>query len=162
MVSVSAVSYSFIKYLFQSFARDMDRQSRTRYAHLAKYLKNENLEEFFRTVNSIFASISYTLKTEKNEAYFHTCFYLMVSASGMNAASEVITSRGRIDLLVEFDDKIYIIEFKCNQTADAGLAQIRENGYAEPYEKTGKKLILMGINFSSEKKNVEEWKAETL
>ncbi len=81
----------------------------------------------------------------------------MVSASGVNAQSEVITSRGRIDLVVEFDDKIYIIEFKCGQSAKAGLKQIKEKGYAEIIQKTGKKLILMGINFDSEKKNAAEW-----
>jgi hypothetical protein len=80
----------------------------------------------------------------------------------VNAQSEVITSRGRVDLVVEFDDKIYIIEFKCDQSADAGLKQIKEKGYGEKYKKDGKKLILMGINFSSEKKNVEEWKTDSL
>ncbi len=151
------VKKSFLKHLFHSFSRDMETSMRSKYIRLAKYLNNENLNDFFETINSIFASVSYTLKTQKNEAYFHTLFYLMVSASGVNAQSEVITSRGRIDLVVEFDDKIYIIEFKCGQSAKAGLKQIKEKGYAEKYKKTGKKLILMGINFSSEKKNVAEW-----
>jgi Holliday junction resolvase-like predicted endonuclease len=84
----------------------------------------------------------------------------MVSASGMNVSSEVITSKGRIDLVVEFEKKIYIIEFKCNQSAKAGIKQIKNKGYAEKYGQTNKKLILMGINFSSENKNVEEWKIE--
>ncbi len=154
------VKKSFLKHLFYSFSRDMETSMRSKYARLAKYLKNENLNDFFETINSIFASVSYTLKTQKNEAYFHTLFYLMVSASGVNAQSEVITSRGRIDLVVEFDDKIYIIEFKCDQSAKAGLKQIKENGYDEKFRKTGKKLILMGINFNSEKKNAEEWEIE--
>ncbi len=82
----------------------------------------------------------------------------MVSASGVNAQSEVITSRGRVrSCCCPFDDKIYIIEFKCDQSAKSGLKQIREKGYDEKYRKTGKKLILMGINFDSEKKNVAEW-----
>ena len=84
----------------------------------------------------------------------------MVLASGVNVCSEVITGRGRIDLVVEFEKKIYIIEFKCGQSAEAGLKQINNKGYAEKYKQTGKKLILMGINFTSENKNVEEWKIE--
>ena len=85
----------------------------------------------------------------------------MVSASGMNVKSEVLTSRGRIDLVVEFSGKIYIMEFKCGQSAKAGLRQIRKKGYAEKYKKSGKKLILMGINFSPEKRNVKEWEIES-
>ncbi|OQY56084.1 MAG: hypothetical protein B6245_18855, partial [Desulfobacteraceae bacterium 4572_88] len=37
-----------------------------------------------------------------------------------------MTCRGRIDLVMEFSDKIYIIEFKCDQSAQAGIDQIRE------------------------------------
>jgi len=154
------VKISFLQHLMGSFTKDLDGPASSKFMLLSRYLNNEDLEEFFRTINSIFASISYTLKIQKNEAYFHTLFYLMVSASGMNVSSEVITSRGRIDLVVEFEEKIYIIEFKCNRSAKAGIKQIKDKGYAEKYKKTGKKLILMGINFSLENKNVEKWKIE--
>ncbi len=58
--------------------------------------------------------------------------------------------------------KFMIIEFKCGQSAKAGLKQIKEKGYDEKYRKAGKKLILMGINFSPEKKNVAEWEIENV
>ena len=154
------VKQSFLRHLYYSFTQEMDGASRSRYLRLSKYLKEKDYDAFFKTVNAIFASIAYTLKTEKNEAYFHTLFYLMVSASGMNVRSEVLTSRGRIDLVVEFEESIYLIEFKCNRSAKAGIKQIHEKGYAEKYRQSGKRLIFMGINFSSEKKNVEEWKIE--
>ncbi len=109
----------------------------------------------------IFASIPYNLNTQRDEAYFHTLFYLMVSASGADAGNEVLTCRGRIDLVAEFADKIYIMEFKCNQSAEAAIKQIRKKGYAEKYKQGPKKIILMGINFSTEKRIPAEWKTET-
>lgn len=84
----------------------------------------------------------------------------MVCASGVNAHSEVLTCDGRIDLVMEFSDKIYIIEFKCNQDAEAAIKQIREKGYAKKYTQTGKKIVLMGVDFDTEKRNVTYWKAE--
>ncbi len=57
------------------------------------------------------------LETKRDDAYFHTLFYLMVSASGVNARSQVMSCDGRIDLVMEFSDTVYVIEFKCNQTA---------------------------------------------
>ncbi|MBF0102084.1 MAG: PD-(D/E)XK nuclease domain-containing protein, partial [Desulfobacterales bacterium] len=93
-----------------------------------------------------------------DEAYFHTVFYLIVCASGVNAHSEVLTCTGRIDLLIEFSNKLFIIEFKCNQNAETAIAQIRDKAYAQPYRQKGKKIILIGINFDTEKKNVTEWK----
>ncbi|WP_208598988.1 PD-(D/E)XK nuclease domain-containing protein [Desulfonatronum thioautotrophicum] len=82
------------------------------------------------TVTVIFKDIAYTLETKRDEAFFHTVFYLMVSASGVDARSEVLTREGRIDLVPHLGGRIYIIEFKCNQNADAALAQIRHKGYA--------------------------------
>ncbi len=71
-----------------------------------------------------------------------------------------LTSKGRIDLVVIFPEKIYIIEFKCNQSADTALRQIRDKNYAEKYRRSGKKIILMGINFDKEKRDLEEWKIQ--
>jgi hypothetical protein len=65
---------------------------------------------------------------------------------------------GRIDLAVIFPDKVYIIEFKCNQSADTAIQQIQDKGYADMYRSSGKTITLIGINFSTEKRNLAEWK----
>jgi len=156
------VKCSFLKHLLYSFTRELDGTQRSRFLLLAEYLEAEDYKAFFETVNAIFASVSHTLKTERNEAYFHTLFYLMVSASGSSVQSEVLTSRGRIDMVVEFADKIFVMEFKCGHSAQAALKQIHEKGYADMYAKKGKKRILMGINFSTEKRAADEWKHEIL
>jgi ATP-dependent exoDNAse (exonuclease V) beta subunit len=129
---------------------------------LSKYLQAEDLESFFETVNAIFATIPYTLKGTPNEAWFHTLFYLMVAASGAYAQSEVLTSRGRIDMVVHFPEKIYVLEFKCSQTAEAGLKQIHEKGYADRYKGLGQKLLLLGIGFDPKNRQANDWKVETL
>ncbi|SLM27481.1 AAA-ATPase-like protein [Desulfamplus magnetovallimortis] len=152
------VKTAFLENLFFSYTDDV--QERVLFALLAEYLETEDLNGFIDTMISIYESIPNTLEGKRDEAYFHTIFYLMVSASGITARSEVLTCKGRIDLLMEFKDKIYIIEFKCNQSADAAIKQIRDKGYAVPYLKTGKDIHLMGINFDSEKRNILDWKHE--
>ncbi len=156
------VKLSFIESLLYSFAPPAMADDVSRFLMLAEYLENEDLEAFFTAVNAIFASIPYTLKGEPNEAWFHTLFYLMVSASGAQVQSEILTSRGRIDLVVMFADKIWIMEFKCNQSAEAGLKQIHEKGYADRFKGLGKKLVLMGIGFDSRKRCVSGWRVETI
>lgn len=84
----------------------------------------------------------------------------MVSASGMDARSEILTCRGRIDLAVIFPDKVFLMEFKCDQDAKTGIQQIRNKGYAKPYLPSRKKVFLMGIDFSSQKRNLADWKVE--
>jgi hypothetical protein len=91
---------------------------------------------------------------------FHTLFYLMVSASGVEIQTEVLTGRGRIDLVVEFPDKVFVIEFKCNQKPQVGLQQIQDQGYAERYQKSGKRVFLMGLEFSTEQSNLVAWQVQ--
>jgi hypothetical protein len=124
---------------------------------LAGYLQQEDFGAFFETMQSIFASIPYTINTQRDEAYFHTLFYLMVAASGTNADPELLTSRGRIDLAVEFGDKAFVMEFKCDQSPQVALEQIRRQGYAERYQGSGKRIFLMGLAFSTEARNLAAW-----
>jgi hypothetical protein len=127
---------------------------------LSRHLAAGDLEAFFTTMTAIFASIPYDIETQRDEAYFHTIFYLALSASGGPAQSSPLTNRGRIDMVMTLPHHIYIFEFKCNQSAAAGLAQIRAQGYAEPYRGGDKPITLVGVNFSTEQRNVAEWAAE--
>lgn len=128
--------------------------------NLAHHLDAGDLEAFFTAMTAIFASIPYDIESKRDEAYFHTIFYLALSATGGPARSSVLTSRGQIDMVMTLPEHIYILEFKCDQSATAALAQIRAQGYAERYRGLGKPITLVGINFSPEQRNVEAWAVE--
>ncbi|MFP4031565.1 MAG: AAA family ATPase, partial [Desulfococcaceae bacterium] len=152
------VKSAFLETLFHSYLEGTP--NRSRFVHLAEHLLAEDLDAFVETMRAIFADIPYTLETKRDEAYFHTVFYLAVSASGAEARSEVLTCDGRIDLLVEFPDKVFILEFKCGQSAETALRQIREKDYAAPHRGGGRKIFLVGIDFDAETRNISGWKAE--
>ncbi len=84
----------------------------------------------------------------------------MMCGAGVYAQNEVLTSRGRIDLLIEFLDKVYVIEFKCEQSADRAIKQILEKGYIDRFKGSGKSVYLTGIDFSKKERNIREWKVE--
>jgi len=67
-----------------------------------------------------------------------------------------------MDMAVEFKDKVYVIELKCNKSAEQALAQIREKRYAEKYLQSGRKIYLVGINFSTKDRAITDWRMETL
>ena len=127
---------------------------------LAEFLRTEDFDAFFESIHAIFAAIPYDIETKRDEGYFHTLFYLVMTAAGVDARSSILTCRGRIDLAIIFPDSVYIIEFKCNQSAEAAIRQIYEKAYAEPYRRSGVKVVPIGINFSTEQKNITEWKVE--
>jgi hypothetical protein len=76
---------------------------------------------------------------------------------GLSCRSEVCTSDGRLDALVETDKNVYCFEFKVDKTAEIALAQIEKKGYLQQWEGCGKKLFKVGVNFDSKKRNIGDW-----
>ena len=52
------------------------------------------------------------------------------------------------------------MEFKLSGTAQEALQQINDKGYALPFEKDPRKLYKIGVNFSNETRNIDEWLVE--
>lgn len=156
------VKISFLEYLYDRIVEINTPSIKGQYTRLHQYLKQEYLEEFVDIINIILSSIPDKHIYDQDEHYYHTVFYLMLSASGAEVHTEVLTSLGRIDLEIYFDDKIYIIELKCNQPADKAIEQIKQKKYFEKHKNSGKKILLMGINFDTEERRIVDWKIENL
>jgi ATP-dependent exoDNAse (exonuclease V) beta subunit len=156
------VKTSFSAYLYDNLVDMADTVLKSQFKRLHQYLAQEDAGQFIETTNAILSAIPYTQHHEQGEAYYHTVFYLMVAASGVLVHTEPLSSRGRMDVVVELKDKVYIIELKCNQPADKAIAQIRDKGYHEKYVQGGRKIFLLGIDFDTAKRAITEWKLESV
>ena len=130
-------------------------------------LEKGDTSKFEKLMTSLLSSISYRFQRKQDqmecERYFQYTFYLIVKMLGFyNAVAEKETSEGRIDCVVECPDYVYIIEFKLNGSAEAALNQIDEKGYAKPYAADSRKVIVLGINFSSEKGTIDGFKTKEI
>ncbi|MCP5108886.1 MAG: hypothetical protein GY950_36220 [bacterium] len=112
-------------------------------------------------MKSLFASIPYHIFIGEKEAYYHSIIYLVLSLTGAAVTCEDPTNIGRIDAVLETGNKIYILEFKMGSAQDA-LAQIKEMTYYEKYRGSGKEILLMGIGFDPEKRNIGDYQLEIL
>ena len=65
-------------------------------------------------------------------------------------------------MTIETADYVYIFEFKFDKTTDEALQQIKDNNYAEPFRASGKKIILVGANFSNKLRNIDNYVVEEL
>jgi hypothetical protein len=126
---------------------------------LARALAVKDLDKVVATLNSLFASIPYDLWQKENEHFYHALVHLIFSLLGTYIRSEVHSSGGRCDALVENEHYIYAFEFKLDGSAEAALQQIEEKAYLAPYQDSPKEKVAVGINFSTGKKAVEGWKA---
>jgi hypothetical protein len=79
---------------------------------------------------------------------------------GINPESEVSSSNGRADFIVKTPTRIYIMEFKLNGSPSEALNQILQKGYLRPYQLDPRKKTLIGINFSSTKRQVEGYEVK--
>ncbi len=152
------VKYSFLRYLYKDRVFDEDNK----YKRLVELLAKGNLDEFISVMTSIFGGITDDEGAKINEANFHTLFYVTLAAGGLPAKSQVLNYSGRIDMVVEVKDKVYIFEFKCNQSADKAIEQIRQKKYYEGFISSAKEIYLVGINFDMEKRNIAQYKWELL
>jgi len=155
------VKVSFLNHLFNQLLKISTPSIKEQFVYLHQYLQQAEIEKFINLVNAILASIPYQHIYDQDEHYYHSVFYLMLFASGAQVHTEVLTSLGRIDLEVYFEDKIYIIELKCNQPVEKAIEQIREKNYFEKHKGSGKEILLMGINFDTEQRRIGGWKKES-
>ena len=117
-------------------------------------------EEMMMSLDAYFAGVPYDLKMD-NENNFHNAFYILMTLIGVDAKSEVHTSDGRIDLLIETQKYIYVIELKYDGTPEQALRQIDEKQYDHQFDTDSRKLFKIGVNFSSETRRIESWKIES-
>ena len=123
-------------------------------------LRKGDTARFEKLMTSLLSSVTYRFQRKQDqmecERYFQYTFYLIVKMLAFySTVAEKETSEGRIDCVVECPNFIYIIEFKLNGSADAALRQIEDKGYAKPYAADNRKILAIGINFSSEKGTID-------
>jgi hypothetical protein len=142
-----------------------------------KMLMSREYDNYMETMKEAFNKMSYfvipskkdKIEVQENgktkvylsrEIYFQSVFYSLMfqmQTDDFRVQNEVQTSTGRIDLLIETKDRIFIYEFKCDKTAEEAISQIKRKKYAEAYKSDNKEIILFGINFISEQKNIEKY-----
>ncbi len=114
-------------------------------------------------LKSIYEAIPCDLSKHADELYYSSIFFSSMKALGALIGSEIETKNGRVDAILKADKHIYIFEFKHDQSADIALKQIHDKGYANQFASDSSKTVhLVGINFSSSEKKINEWKEEIL
>ena len=116
-----------------------------------------NPKSFMQILSSLFANTSYQIQGE-TEKDFQYAMYIISALLGEYVQVERTTSNGRIDLIIQTKEFIYIFELKVNADADVALRQIDEKGYARPFEGDSRKLFKIGVNFSTATRRIEGWK----
>jgi hypothetical protein len=110
----------------------------------------------------LYASIPYYWivqnELDKYEGYYSSIFYSAIQSLGIECIAEDVTNMGRIDLTVKIGNYIYIFEFKViedDKVDKKAIEQIIEKRYFEKYINENREIIMVGIEFSKEMRNIK-------
>ncbi len=137
-----------------------------RVMRLRNAFHKRDLETVIDIINASLARVPYPLWAKQGEAFVHAIIHTTFSVLGLYTRSEVSTSRGRADMVVEVPKYVYVIELKIVREKAVGtalsslaeaLAQIEARGYAKAYAGETREVVRVGMVVDLEKKEVVEW-----
>ena len=123
----------------------------------AEDFKKGDAEGLMKRFEAFFADADYEIVGDA-ELYFQNTMYVLCKLMGQYVQVERHTSNGRMDIVIQTDQYVYIMELKMDATADEALRQIEDKGYGKPFAADPRKLFKIGVSFSTKTRRIEEWK----
>ena len=128
----------------------------TTLANMYKALRHDDMDGALRELQTYIGTIPYTNATV-NEGHYQQMLYVVFSLMGIYTDVEVHTATGRVDIVMRTMSRLYIIELKMNQSAEAAMAQINLRDYAARFAQCGLPRVKVGINFDQARRNITDW-----
>ena len=156
------VENSFVTKLVPAYAGLEQARAESAQLAAAEALYAHDTAGFVKALRSFFANIQYDLTDRQNEQMWQTIVYVVLKAIGVAVTAEVKTNDGRIDMVVDLPNDIYIVEFKLDRPAAEAIEQIKGRDYAGKFATSKKRITLVGISFSAAKRTIVEELVEEL
>ena len=150
------IENSFLTCVAGAYTGQEERRSFNYAFAAARSLYEHNVPKFMKALKSFFIDIPYDMTDRQNEQMWQTIVYVVLRSIGINVNGEVRTHDGRIDLVVDLPNDVYILEMKLDRPAAEAMEQIKGKDYAGKYAMSGKRITLIGISFSAEKRTIVE------
>lgn len=135
---------------------------------LREYLRDGDLQSVERLLRSVYAGVPHDWyrrnEMDSYEGYCKAVLQTYLQAiPEFEVAAEDSSSRGQSDLVLRFDDQVYVIECKMTvRGAEDGLAQAKARGYADKYLGITDQVHLIAITFDAERRNIDTFEWERL
>lgn len=143
---------------------DLEDENVLLYQQLRYRLIKHDISGFIDDLSSIFANVSYEI-IKQTEGYYHANVFLILKLLGFKIEVEQSTNIGRIDAVIHFTRKIYIVEFKFSDDTDnsqEALDQIITKDYAAKYRIDNVAIYGIGISFNSKIRGINNYKESIL
>jgi hypothetical protein len=155
------VRQTFPKTLLALSLRISEKRSDALHRKMANAIENGNVGVVMQTLKEFFAATSYDLDKDK-EVYFQLIVHVIFRMLGFDNQVELRTSHGRIDMVLKTQKYVYLFEFKRDGSEQEAMKQIHDKDYPTALLEGAdcRKIIKIGVNFSSKLRNIESWLSE--
>ena len=131
-------------------------------AFLNLYLNTGNLPEAMKCLKALIADVPYSNKKMASmdmEERYRLIISTILNAIGLRVEVEHMLSTGRIDIVAETQTTIYVIELKLSKNGGkkAGIEQIINNQYLEPFKSNKRQVIGLSIELDDLGKGLVDW-----
>ena len=122
-----------------------------------------NLPEAMKCLKALIADVPYSnkkLASMDMEERYRLIMSTIFNAIGCRVEVEKMIATGRIDMVVETTNFVYVLELKLSNNGgiDAATEQMRAKQYAEPFKADKRKIIALAIELDDKGKGLVDWK----
>ena len=153
------VEEGFLKFLMPYYAKSDRTRSGFEIKRFVDDVRKGDIDGFMERLQGFLADCPYEMARDV-ELHYQNVLFIVFRLAGLYTRVEYHTSRGRIDMVVQTADYVYVMEFKLDGSAEQALQQIEEKQYALPFAADSRKVFRIGVNFSSETRNIDRWIVE--
>jgi len=132
-------------------------------AFLNLYLSVGNLPEAMKCLKALIADVPYSnkkLASMDMEERYRLIMNTIFNAIGCRVEVEKMIATGRIYMVVQTTNYIYVLELKLSNNGgiDAATEQIRAKQYIEPFKADKQKVVALAIELDEKGKGLVDWK----
>ncbi|WP_444403567.1 AAA family ATPase [Prevotella sp.] len=122
-----------------------------------------NLPQAMKCLKALIADVPYSnkkLASMDMEERYRLIMSTIFNAIGCRVEVEKMIATGRIDMVVETTNFVYVLELKLSNNGgiDAATEQIRAKQYIEPFKADKRKVVALAIELDDKGKGLVDWK----
>ena len=126
-------------------------------AQMSVLIRQGDMDGALRLLQEFLGTVPYCNNTNYEGHYQQVLFIIFTLLTHFVVDVEVHTPNGRVDVVMETEDTLYLIEQKLNKSAQAAMQQINLKQYGQRFARCGKPIVKVGVNFDAKKGNIEDW-----
>ena len=126
-------------------------------AQMSVLIRQGDMDGALRLFQEFLGTVPYCNHTNYEGHYQQVLFIIFTLLTHFVVDVEVHTPNGRVDVVMETEDTLYLIELKLNKSAQSAMQQINLKQYGQRFARCGKPIVKVGVNFDAKKGNIEDW-----